>query len=274
MADVSALEVRITQGSAHPGLKRFLGTLRDLSGALDDVDRALIPTSGAHRPRWQVSDLAHSDDMFRVRLTAAPSRVRDRESLLRSVVVLVDGARALHEEPEVPKYYSGETVGRLLKIARATDGVEQVALATVNGQLGGEVALTGALVTHGLAATRESGQSIGSITGTLDVISTRAKAGVRVSVFDPVRRRSVSGTVDEGSVELVRASWGRRVSVRGRITRNARGQAIRMQISSLEVLPSDDSGRPDVAEVLGAAPSWTGGLTVDEFVAQARRRRG
>lgn len=271
MAGVTALEVRMMQGETRPALAQFTSTLGQLSSALREIDRAAV-VERTERPKWVVDDLSHEGLFYTVRLTARPSRRRDAESLLRPVAALVNGARDLQAEPELPPFYSEATVNRLLRVAEARDGIREVSLATVNGAVGDRVGLNEALIDHARTAVREAEVSIGSITGTLDVISTRARHGVRVSVFDPVNRRAVTGTASGSLSDNLRNYWGHRVTVRGRITRNARGQAIRITITDLELLPDDDAGRPSTSDLLGADPDWTGGLTVDKFMNRARRR--
>lgn len=271
MAGVTALEVRMMQGETRPALAQFTSTLGQLSSALQEIDRAAV-VERAERPKWVVEDLSHEGLFYTVRLTARPSRRRDPESLLRPVSALVEGARELQAEPELPPFYSEATVNRLLKVAEPKDGIREVSLATVNGTVGDRVGLNDALIEHARSAVREAEVSIGSITGTLDVISTRARQGVRVSIFDPVNRRAVTGTASVSLSDNLRKFWGHRVTVRGRITRNARGQAIRVAISDLELLPDDDTGRPSTSHLLGTDPGWTRGLSVDEFMNRARRR--
>jgi hypothetical protein len=65
--------------------------------------------------------------------------------------------------------------------------------------------------------------------------------------------------------------WRRRVLARGRVTRNERGQAIRISIEGFELLPEDDRARAPVDELLGIDQDWTGGQDVDEYVREARR---
>lgn len=271
MASVTALEVRMMQGEHRPALAAFTSTLGQLSSALREIDIAAV-THRSARPKWVVDDLSHEGLFYTVRLSAGPNQRRDPASLLMPVSALVDGARDLQSEPELPRFYSESTVTRLLRVAVPHEGIREVSLATVNGKVGERVLLNDNLIEHARTAVREAEVSIGSITGTLDVISTRAKHGVRVSVFDPVNRRAVTGTVSGKLSDTLRKSWGHRVTVRGRITRNARGQAIRVAITGLELLPDDDSGRPSTAELLGADPEWTGGLSVGDFMDRARRR--
>lgn len=259
------------QGEQRPALSRFLRSLGQLSGALREIDRAAL-VERSERPRWVVDDLGREGVYYTVRLTAAPSMKRAPESLLQPVAALVNGARDLQTEPELPQFYSESTVERLLNVAKPGDGIQEVSLAAVNGQVGPRVGLNDALVEHARAAVREAEVSIGSVTGTLDVISTRVKQGVRLSVFDPVNRRAVTGTAPQQLANSLRNYWGFRVTVRGRITRNARGQAIRISINDVELMPDDDLGRPNTNLLLGSAPEWTGGLSVDEFMDRARRR--
>lgn len=271
MATVTALEVRMMEGEHRPSVTQFTSALGQLSSALKDIDHATFVGKVA-RPTWEVVHLSHEGPFYTVLLSAKRNRRRDPESLLRPVSALVAGARGLQAEPELPPFYSEATVAKLLKVAEPKDGIREVSIATVNGEVGERVGLNDALIRHARSAVREAEVSIGSITGTLDMISTRAKQGVRVSVFDAVNSRAVTGTASDTLRDKVHAAWGHRVTVRGRITRNARGQAFRITIADLELLPEDDSGRPSTAALLGADPDWTGGLSVDEFMDRARRR--
>jgi len=120
MATVTALEVRMTQGEHRPALSQFTGTLGQLSSALQEIDRATF-TRRVERPRWVVDDLSHEGKFYTVRLSAKPSSKRASESLLLPVSALVDGARELVAQPELPQFYSEATVTRLLKIATPSD---------------------------------------------------------------------------------------------------------------------------------------------------------
>ena len=161
MANVTALEVRMKQGEHRPALARFTKTLGELSGALREIDHAAIAARTA-RPKWVVEDLSHEGKFYTVRLSANPSTRRDQASLLQPVSSLVDGARDLQSEPELPPFYSEETVARLLRVAVPKDGIREVSLATVNGKVGQRVELNDALIEHARSAVREADVSIGS----------------------------------------------------------------------------------------------------------------
>lgn len=269
MAAVSAMEVRITQGDREPDVGRFTSTLTRLAKALDEIDRAAI-VERVPRPTWVVNDLAHERREFKVRLTAAAS-ARDRESLMMPVTALVNGVRALQQAPELPEFYSETTVHRLIGLAIPRDGIHEVSLAVVNGRVGEHVPLSQEVVAHARAAVRQAEVSIGSITGSLDAIR-KVRNGVRATIYDPVRHRAVTCSAGLGMADDIRKAWNHRVTLRGKITRNAYGQPIRMTVGGIEALPDDDSGRAPVRDLYGALPDMTGGLSVTEFLDQARRR--
>lgn len=269
MATVSAMEVRITQGDREPDVGRFTSTLSRLAKTLDEIDRTAI-IERVPRPTWVVNDLTHTGSDFTVRLTAAAS-TRDRDSLMMPVTALVNGVRALHLAPELPEFYSETTVNRLVGLATPRDGVREVSLAVVNGKVGDYVALDGDVVKHARSAVKQAEVSIGSITGSLDAIK-KVRNGVRATIYDPVRHRAVTCSAGLQLADDIRNAWDHRVTLRGRITRNAYGQPIRMTVNSLEVLPDDDSNRAPVRDLHGALPDMTGGLSVSDFLDRARRR--
>lgn len=269
MAGVTALDVRMTQGAERPDVQRVTTTLNSVRLALEEIDR-LAATNPLVRPRWVVEDMGHDLSFFTVRLTAADNALRERESLLLPVSALVDGVHELREQPVLPDYYSESTVNRLVRVAQPRGGIERVSLATVNGVAGRFEDLDDAVAQHGRQAIEGDEISIGSVTGFVHQIK-KVKRGVRATVFDPVRHRAVSCSAPDGMEEQLRQAWPHRVVARGKITRNARGQAIRIALSNLELLPEHDSQRPPAVTLRGALPGMTGGLTTEEFMREVRR---
>lgn len=270
MATVSALDVRVEETGPGPDLLHFIAALSNVARALADVDRAATP-GRIRRPKWVLEDLRHNDGVFNVQLTAAPVSTRDRESLLLPVSALVTGVRELREQPELPPFYSESTVSRLLQVARPRDGIQEVSLATVNGQVGHYEVLDSTVVEHAESAVREAEVSIGSITGTLTGLKT-TRSGLRITIHDPIARRTVNGTATLAMADDLRPCWNHRVTIRGRLVRNLAGQALRISATNVERMP-EDRPRSQITQALyGADSEWTGGLTVEDFMARARRR--
>ncbi len=268
----SALEVRLVQDEERVDLGRFTTTLDQVAGALREIDRSVAP-AGSPRPVWIVDDLDRDGPVFLVRLTARTAKVnRSAASLLLPVEAFVDGVRALQAEPELPRFYTPQTVEKVMKIGRVQKGVREVSVATVNGQVGPRVGFSREVLAHAREAVREAEVSLGTVTGRLDILNGRAKSGaVRLSILDEGMRRAVTGTAPAELAERMRDAWGHRVAVMGKITRNERGQAVKVTAEHLERLPEDNGGRPSTAAVLGIARDWTAGRSVEDYLGEARR---
>ena len=270
---VGALDVRIRSSSnKRVELARLTKTLSEVRLALAEVDRMYVLQGG--RPKWVVSRLRDSPDSLLVRVAAEATRRRDTSSMLAPAEALVSGVDALQRVPEVPQYYTESTVERVLKIGEPGQGVEEVSFATVNNGTDIDyVAVSGPVRQNAREAVRGAETSLGSVAGWLDQMNARrvAKGILVVSLFDPLTRRAVTGYVPASMEPHVHELWRHRVLARGRVTRNARGQAVRIRIEGFELLPEDDSARASVDDVLGIDRNWTGGQDVDEYVREARR---
>jgi hypothetical protein len=270
----TALEVRFAQDSdLRVDLARFNATLEQVALSLKEIDRALL-TRGT-RPVWVIQDLGRMGDVLSVRLTARPvsSLRRERPSLLEPIEAFVEGARHLEQTPELPQFYSDQTVTRLIRMGDpAHSGLREVSLATVNGAVGVPVRLSGQVLEHAREAVRAAEVSQGTVTGTLDILNSRASSGkVRVSIFDSLSRRAVTGWAATELGDEMRNDWGHRVAASGPLTRNERGQVVKMEIHRIERVPEDNLGRPNTDDLLGISPNWTGDMSTAEFLRQARR---
>jgi hypothetical protein len=268
---VGALDVKIHRSSnERVELARLTKTLSEVRLALTEIDRVYVFRGG--RPRWVVSSLRDQPDSLLIRLTVGPTRRRDTRSMLAPAEALVSGVDALQRVPEVPQYYTESTVERVLKIGEPGQGVTEVSLATVNGEVD-YVPVSEPVRQHAREAVRGAETSLGSVAGWLDQMNARrvGKGVLMVSLFDPLTRRAVTGHVPASMEHEVHELWRRRVLARGRVTRNERGQAVRINIEGFELLPEDDGGRAPVDELFGIDPDWTGGQDVDEYVREARR---
>jgi hypothetical protein len=268
-----ALDVRIrTPHAERVELARLTRTLTEVRLALDEIDHVFVLRGG--RPRWIVSSLRDDPEALLIRLTARPTRGRDSGSLLASADALVSGVDALQQEPEVPQYYTESTVQRVLKIGEPGQGVKEVSLATVNSKAEIDyIPVSEPVRQHAREAVRPKETSFGSVSGWLDQMSGRrvSKGIVVVSLFEPLTRRAVTGYLPASMEHQVHNLWLTRVLAKGQVTRNERGQAVRINIEDFETLPVDDRNRVATDELLGIDRDWTNGKSVDEYVREARR---
>jgi hypothetical protein len=269
-----ALEVRIRSSAGHVELARLTTTLNQVRLALGEIDHVFVLRG--YRPKWVVDSLQRLPEFFVVGLTALETGRRgrrDRVSLLAPVEALVSGVQSLERVPEVPQYYSETTVERLVKIGEPGQGVQEVSLAAVNGGLTEPVPVSEPVRQHAQEAVRGAVTSVGSVAGWLDQMSARrvGKGLLTVGLFDPLTRRAVTGHLPAEMEPQIHGLWRRRVLATGLVTRNERGQAVRIKIDGFELLPEDDRGRASVDELFGMAPDWIDGQNVDEYVREARR---
>jgi hypothetical protein len=266
-----ALDVQIRSSrNERVELARLTRTLDEVRLALAEIDRVYVLRG--RRPKWVVSTVSDEVEYLLIRLTAAATVGRDTRSLLAPAEALVSGIDVLQRLPEVPQYYTESTVERVLKIGEPGHGVREVALGTVNGSAD-YVPVSEPVRQHAREAVRGKETSLGSVAGWLDQMNARrvGKGLLMVSLFDPLTRRAVTGHMPSAMEPEAHELWRHRVLATGRVTRNERGQPVRINIEGFERLPEDDSTRAPVRELLGIDPGWLGGQDVDEYVREARR---
>ncbi len=262
----TGLEVRLCAGRTKPSVNRFTRTLDDVVLSLKEIDRLYLRRGS--RPIWVVDSLRHDARTSIVRLEPRTnSRTRPLEDMLEPVKAFVDGVKELEQFAEIPRLYGPETVERIRRIASTGDEYSNISLASYNGTTGTTVTLTEKVRDNAGSAVQGKDISHGSMSGILDTVGTTPRKNLlRVRVFDKQSQRAVSGSAAPHLSESLREHWNHKVLVGGQITRNAQGQAIRIEIDRIERLPEDDLMIPSPKELLGIAPDWTGGVSVDDFM--------
>lgn len=265
------LEVMIRSSADRVELARLTTTLSQVRLALSEIDHVYLMRGS--RPTWVVDGLQDHPGRLVVRVIPTRGRRRDPESLLAPVEALVSGVESLDSIPEVPHYYTDATVERLVKIGEPGHGVREVSLATVNGGPSRYYPVSEQVRLNARRAVRGTTVSMGSVAGWLDTLSTRrvGKGLIGVGLYDKLTRRAVTGSLPLAMEGEVHRLWGHRVLALGRVTRNDRGQAVRISIERLDQLPETDDDRTPVRDLLGVDPEWIGGQDVDEHVREARR---
>lgn len=266
----TGLEVRLREGRQRAEVSQFTKTLDEIVLSLREIDKVYLRRGT--RATWVLADLSHDKEDLVVRLEARPSpRSRPTEDMLVPVSAFVSGAEHLAEVAEVPRLFMPSTVERVLRIARPDSGVERVSVATYNGQRGRLVELGDDVVAHAKEAVRPHETSYGTVTGVLDAVAVaHRRSDVKVTIFSETDRQAVEGYAPEGFAEELRMLWRHRVVIGGRVKRNQRGQVLRIEVNRIERMPEDNAGRPHIERLIGAAPRWLGGQSVDEYLRGVR----
>jgi hypothetical protein len=187
--------------------------------------------------------------------------------MLRPVDAFVEGIRSLEQKAEIPKLYSPETVERIKRIATSGNEYSQISMASYNGKINSTAVLSPEVRENAAEAVKGNDTALGSMSGVLDTVgATQRRNILRVRLFDKQTERAITGNAAPALSEALREHWNHRVLVGGLVTRNAQGQAIRIEITQIERLPENDQGMPSPSELLGIAPDWLDGMTVDEYM--------
>ena len=251
----------------------FSVVLDQVTLALEEIDRITHPTRSA-RPSWAVTrtDWSAGSGPVVVLSPTAPPKGRTSEDISRPATALVEGVMTLGELPEIPDGFSQTIIERITtvrnQIERPERGLGGVSLISVNGARSQPAPVSEAVGRNARAAVASASYAYGSLVGVLDVISAR-RSKARIGLL-PDHGPAVICSVDQLPREQVLAAFDHRVLVGGLLRRNGRGQAVRLEVDHLELLPP---GQPVTArELLRAAPDLGGQLTAAEYVARQRGR--
>lgn len=266
----TGLELRMHEGQERTSVSRFTTTLNEVVRSLREIDRVYLQR--ATRATWVMADLAREQNDMIVRLEARPSNgSRPSSDMLVPVDALISGASILHDQAEVPRLFMPATVERLADLSEPGDGLQGLSIAAYNGKAGTEVEINDQVRVNARSAVMAHEISYGSVFGLLDSLGHRRRAGgTKVAIHDPSTRRVIDGFLPESLTEEARELWRHRVLARGKIRRNRSGQVIRIDVDHIEPLPEDNRNRPDTRDLLGAAPDWLGGHSVDDFIREVR----
>jgi hypothetical protein len=248
------LEVRLPQPRRLTGITRFTGPLTEIVQALVEIDAAhlLRPSDTT----WFVADLRHVEGDLIARLEDPhPDRAVSIDDALVPVRALLDGLIHLRQWPAVPRLFMPSTVRRVARLASPQHGLRRVGAVGSAGSWPAPVELCEAIRVNADAAARRktmiNGAVVGVLSGAYEIV---AGSMLKTRLRDLVDGELVEGFVPQRLAEQLRDAWQHPVVMTGAISRNAVGQAIRIDAHSVEVLLDQYSIPADV----GAA---TAGLT-------------
>lgn len=265
----TGLEVRLHEGRERAAATRVARTLTEVVLSLREIDQ--VHLLRGTRATWVMADMErqNADLVLRLEARLVPSR-RSMSDVLVPAVALVEGAGRLQSEATVPRLFSPATVERIGRLAAPQDGVQSVSIATYNGSPGEAVDLSDAVRVNAGIAVRTSEISYGSVAGTLSGLRETRGRAVKVTVRETRGRQAIDGYVPGAMAEQLRDAWRHRVLLGGKVRRNARGQAIRIDVDVIERLPEGNASRPTTDELVGAGAAWLGPMSVDEFIDEVR----
>ena len=256
------LDVRVDGEPGAISARAFLHVLTSSLDLLEQLERAEHLQAKATGD-WLIAELKNSSAAATLHRPDAPDLQTPRR--------LVEGIAALREQQELPAYFSPDVAKGLAKIGKQVrrQGVTGVSfgLPATDGVQARHEQLSDLVVTNALVSVQDAERALGSVAGVLDVINLRRGAHV-VSLYDSDARRAVRCRFPDELFEVLRAALGQRVRALGQVTRNQRGQILRVDIDRVEVLTEPDV--PSVDDLAGIAPWYTGEQSTDDFLRSVR----
>ncbi|MET4650272.1 hypothetical protein [Gordonia terrae] len=265
----SGLEVTFHQGRERAQVMRFTHTLDEVVRSLREIDQVYL--ARAARATWVLASLDQKSNRLVVRLEASNvPNGRGVADMLVPAEAFVEGAETLAQVATVPRLFRPHTVTRMAHLAVPKSGVQTVSVAMYNGTRGPSVELSDLVHDNATRAVQPFSISYGTVTGRVFGVREVRKGRVRLSIRDERNQTAIEGEMTEKLAETARESWRHRFILGGKIRRNGRGQAIRMDVDRLEPMPEDNSGRPTTESLLGAGASWFENESVDDAIAKMR----
>lgn len=253
----ASLEVRVDGAAGAIPAQSFADILRITLHMLAELDRAEV-REGLSMRSWTLADL---------RIGSAKAVVR-REGTVGTETPdrLVAGIHQLRNVEELPPFFSAKLAAQLVRVGRCASqaGLTGVTYrASRAGTAGLAASVTTDVVSNAQASTQAVAPALGSVSGVLDIVNLRR--GRRVSLYDDETRRAIPCRFLPECLEDVRGALGYRVRAVGTVTRNRRGQVLRVDAEQVARIP-DDGPLPSVADLVGIAPWYTGDLSTDDYL--------
>lgn len=268
---LAAVEVGITGADGGIAVRAYTQLLSHVRFMLEEIDRLSAPGE-ASRPEWAVTSTRTRDHRFTASLLprTVPEQ-RSSDSLSIPPVALVDGVRSLADLPEIPHLFSEPIVSHVFQMGQqiGKNGITGVSMVNVNGERSPEAPITDVVRQNARSAIKPASVAWSSLVGVLDVISARREKR-RVGLLTD-QGRAVMCNVEKLPREMVFEAFERRVIAAGRLRRNGSGQAVRLDVESLEILPPVES-YVSARDLLGAGRGIIEPIDEGEFMAVLRDR--
>jgi hypothetical protein len=267
---LAAVEVDIAVADGGVAVRAYTQLLNRVRFMLEEIDRLAAPGDAA-RPEWAITSARTTGLRFSALLLprTLPKR-RDPDSLSIPPVALVDGVRSLANIPEIPRLFSEPVVSHVSQVGQqiGKSGIMGVSMASVNGDRS-SAPVTEAVRLNARRAVEPASVAWSSLVGILDVISARREKR-RVGLLTE-QGRAVTCDVQRLPREVLFEAFERRVVVGGRLRRNSRGQPVRLDVDSLEILPHLES-YVGARDLLGIGRGIIKPEENDDFMAMLRDR--
>jgi len=244
-------------------LDSFLTVINNSFGILKDLDSAIsLQPKGSLD--WIIADIYIGS--LGVEIQSKPrDPLRDYGKTVTERYL--DGIDIINEEGITPPYFSDNSLRLLQKVAKALGRNGAKALEVVDPDRGKSTVFDAQIETTANQLRGSRYKSLGSVEGTLEMISIHREP--RFNVYHAISLRAVKCSLPENLRGMVVSALGRRVIASGLISYNAKDEPIIVKLEELKVIPIEDE-LPTIDEFIGSAPDLTGDMSTGEYIRSIR----
>jgi hypothetical protein len=270
---MSVLRLDIEGDANRIPYRSFIQVASNSLGILNDLDYAYSRKHGATLD-WYVKNLSKNGSLRIEVYSRVKTKKRVHYEDFSSQVAdsFVSGFRVLEEEGKSPALLteSGMKKARVLTNLIGNNGLQSLVATAPDTQK--ETEITRKSAAHIEQLIPVASQSIGSVEGTLEVISIHRSN--RFIVYEQRTGKAVSCFYGKlPLLDVVTDALGKRVVASGELSRNAKGEPIKLKLndeSQLKVFGSAAYPSYELLKLSGSDPEFTGDMSTEEFIRNTR----
>jgi len=242
----------------------FTSAIGDLSELLYEID---MDISGIETLQWGIRKLKATDNAIEAVPRVIKKSFEDNSHII--VPTLLKGLRLIRQKPARPHHFNDDALDSAKDLTNSVNGyIHQIAVnGTTNGKLGKPIILTHRISEHVETVIGPRYKTVGSVEGTLDMISIRKPS--RFGIRHAITGRSVKCRFSDAMIEQVKAGLGQRVNASGIVYYNAQDEPVRVDVEWLRVL-GDKLDLPQASEIGGSDPDFTDELSTEDYMRSLR----
>ncbi len=259
---MATLRLRILGELGAVHVRTLLSVVQNSFEILRELDAVLsgLPKGSVE---WVVTDLRTGSLDVEIE-----SRAKQGQPNLGAAVVeaFVAGFEHIIKDGRLPSAWSLNTARRGRDLVRSVrqDGANGLVITDLKRT----VELTGDAYPSLAQMVKPNRTSIGSVEGALETVSIHGRP--RFVVYHARTGKAVQCRfADRETLETAKAVMGRRVNVQGRLTSNVKSEPLSLWVKRLRVL-REDSELPDIQDLSGSDPDFTGGMPAEQYVRSMR----
>lgn len=242
----------------------FASAMTGLEDMLYDIDREI---SGKYTVEWGIRDLKTREKSIVAIPRLAGKKSHDNSDLI--IPAFLNGLKTIRAKAVRPNHFSDDALANAKELSMAVNGdVQRITVSgSLNGKLARPITLNHNVARHVDEVIGPRYTAIGSVEGTLEMISIRRF--LKFGITHSVSGRMVNCRFTYSMLDQIKASLGKRIIASGIVHYNARHEPVRVDVEWIRTLKARHE-LPSIEDLGGSDPDFTGGLSTEEYLRSLR----